>query len=142
LNTFSRSNVVQSRAILAAVGVLTFVASAASAQSKVNADPAGTWRGTSLCLVRPSSCNDEVVVYRVTRVAGDSMSMDARKIVAGKEEEMGVLACKHVAAQNELRCAMRNGTWSFLVRHDSLVGDLKLPDGTRFRDVRTARAAR
>jgi hypothetical protein len=117
-------------------------AHSASSQTKPDPSPVGTWRGTSICLVHPSACNDEVVVYRVTRIAGDSMSMDARKIVAGKEEEMGVLGCKHTPAQSELRCAMRNGVWAFTVRHDSLVGDLRLPDGTRFRDVRAARAVR
>jgi hypothetical protein len=34
---------------------------------------------------------------------------------------------------------MRNGVWRFVVRGDSLTGELRLPDGTKFRDVRTAR---
>ena len=53
-------------------------------------NPVGSWRGTSRCLVRPSACNDEVVVYRAARVGtSDSLSLDARKIVSGQEEEMG-----------------------------------------------------
>jgi hypothetical protein len=35
---------------------------------------------------------------------------------------------------------MQNGVWRFMVRGDSLVGELRLPDDTKFRDVRTARA--
>jgi hypothetical protein len=35
---------------------------------------------------------------------------------------------------------MPNGTWRFTVRGDSLVGDLRLADNTRYRDVRTVRA--
>jgi hypothetical protein len=45
----------------------------------------GIWRGTSVCLVRPSACNDDVVVYRIARTnAADSLTMDARKIVRGE----------------------------------------------------------
>src|SRR4051812_8007988 len=53
----------------------------------------GVWRGTSTCTKRPSACHDEIVVYRITRTTADSLSMDARKIVNGQEEEMGVIAC-------------------------------------------------
>jgi len=108
--------------------------------TKQATSPVGTWRGTSLCLVRPSSCNDEIVVYRVTRLhARDSVSLDARKIVNGKEEEMGVLGCRFRPADARIECGLRNGVWRFVVRGDSLTGELRLPDGTKFRDVRTAR---
>ncbi|MFL5617185.1 MAG: hypothetical protein ACJ79A_02180 [Gemmatimonadaceae bacterium] len=103
--------------------------------------PVGTWRGTSRCLVRPSPCKDEIVVYRIAAVnASDSQSIDARKTVNGAEEEMGVLGCRFHPASAQVACGMRNGTWRFDVRGDSLVGELRLPDGTKFRDVRTARA--
>jgi len=129
------------------VGLASVLALGAKAQAPTHADAAstlGTWRGTSLCLVRPSSCNDEVVVYRITRLnAKDSVAIDARKIVRGQEEEMGVLECGVASggsADASLTCAMRNGVWRFTVRRDSLVGELRLPDSTKFRDVRTARA--
>lgn len=102
--------------------------------------PVGTWRGTSLCLVRPSPCNDEVVVYRITPTRGDSLSMDARKIVRGAEEEMGVLTCGFTPPDGPMTCPIPRGTWSFRVRNDSLVGELRLPDNTKFRDVRATRA--
>ena len=42
----------------------------------------GTWHGTSKCLVRPSACNDEVVVYRIAPTkAADTLTVDGRKIV-------------------------------------------------------------
>jgi hypothetical protein len=101
----------------------------------------GTWRGTSLCLVRPSSCNDEVVVYRITRMKSpDSVAVDARKIVRGEEQEMGVLTCRLTSANGPLTCAIPQGIWQFRARNDSLVGELRLPDNTKFRDVRTIRA--
>jgi hypothetical protein len=113
-----------------------------SAQTSVTAANAvGVWRGTSLCTVQPSACHDEIVVYRITRVSGsDTLSLDARKIVNGQEEEMGVLACLAGASVARLTCTMPNGVWRFTIRGDSLVGDLRLPDNRKFRDVRTARS--
>ena len=104
-------------------------------------NPVGVWRGTSLCLVRPSPCNDEIIVYRITRAnASDSLSLDARKIVNGQEEEMGVLDCRLAASGALFMCTMPNGAWHFTIRGDSLVGELRLPDNTRYRDIRTARS--
>ena len=103
--------------------------------------PLGVWRGTSTCLVRPSACNDEVVVYRIApTTAADSVTADARKIVGGKEEEMGVLTCHLTAPTASLTCPFARGTWLFHVRNDSLVGELRLTDGTKFRDVHAIRA--
>ena len=111
------------------------------AQTVTRPDAVGVWRGTSLCQVRPSPCNDEVVVYRITATTTrDSLSLDGRKIVNGQEEQMGVLGCRLDAPSAQLTCAMPNGVWRFTIRGDSLVGDLRLPDGTKFRDVRTARS--
>jgi hypothetical protein len=111
------------------------------AQAATRSDPVGTWRGTSLCLVKPSACHDEVVVYRITRTSKrDSLSMDARKIVNGVEEEMGILGCELTTPAGPLTCTLPRGAWSFTVRGDSLIGDLRLSDGTKFRDVRTVRA--
>lgn len=127
-----------------ALAVACLLASGAGAQTpsrQPGSNPVGTWRGTSLCLVRPSACKDEVVVYRIARSKGaDSLSVDARKIVRGAEEEMGVLACRFTSATGTVMCVMPQGTWQFRVRNDSLVGELRLPDNTKFRDVRTSRA--
>jgi hypothetical protein len=130
------------RPSLIAVVAVMALAQRARAQASAGAiTPMGTWRGTSLCLVKPSPCHDEVVVYRITPVKGsDSLSMDALKIVNGKEEEMGVLSCAFAARGASLTCPLRNGLWRFSVSRDSLVGELRLPDNTKFRDVRTARS--
>src|SRR3982751_3388951 len=96
------------------ITVASVVAHSAFAQAPATGKPqpathnqapaVGTWRGTSLCLVHPSACRDEVVVYRITRVGtGDSLSIDARKMVNGQEEEMGVIAC---GGAEQLTCAM------------------------------------
>ena len=103
--------------------------------------PVGIWRGTSVCLVHPSPCNDEVVVYRITKMkAADSVALDARKIVRGEEEEMGVLPCHVIPLNGQVTCTLPRGVWHFSVRRDSLVCELRLRDNTRYRDVRTMRA--
>ncbi len=53
---------------------------------------------------------------------------------------MGVLHCRFTPPQGLLTCAMPQGTWQFRVSRDSLVGELRLPNGTKYRDVRTRRA--
>ena len=126
---------------LAVACLLTRAAGAQSSPPSAAVTPVGTWRGTSVCLVRPSSCNDEVVVYRIAPMAGtDSLRVDARKIVRGEEEEMGILTCRLASPQGLLTCAIPRGTWQYRIRSDSLVGELRLPDNTKFRDVRTIRA--
>ena len=64
----------------------------------------------------------------------------ARKIVHGEEQEMGVLGCHLVRPSGQLTCTIPQGVWHFLVRSDSLTGELRLLDDTRFREVRTKRA--
>src|SRR5258708_16302567 len=88
-------------------------------------NPVGVWRGTSKCTVRPSPCNDEIAVYRITRLnAKDSLSFDGRKVVNGREEEMGgPFGCQIDASGAHFTCAMRNGGWHFTIRGDSLVGE-------------------
>ena len=52
----------------------------------------------------------------------------------------GVLTCRFASTNGPLTCVMPQGTWQFRVRNDSLVGELRLADNTKFRDVRTVRA--
>ena len=130
---------------LTGLAVATLLARGTGAQSPSQqpaaTTPVGIWRGTSVCLVRPSSCNDEMVVYRIARTkSADSLTVDARKIVRGEEQVMGVLVCRFTSANGSLTCAIPQGTWQFRVRNDSLVGELRLSDNTKFRDVRTVRA--
>jgi hypothetical protein len=126
---------------IALTGVLAREANAQSpSQRPATVTPVGTWRGTSVCLIRPSACNDEIVVYRITRMtAADSVAIDAAKIVRGEEQDMGVLGCGVVPSTGQLTCALPQGIWHFRVHNDSLTGELRLQDGTRYRDVRAVR---
>ena len=141
----NRRVVVAMRIHLAGAALASALAGRAIAQSPVQTPapitPVGTWRGTSVCLVRPSACNDETVVYRITPMkAADSLAIDARKIVRGEEQEMGVLGWRLVPLSGQLTCTLPQGVWHFRVRNDSLTGELRLPDNTPFREVRTIRA--
>ena len=129
------------RSTLAATLALCLLSRGALTQVPTTAaTPIGVWRGTSQCLVHPSPCNDEIVVYHIARVgAGDRFSLDARKIVNGREEEMGILGCRLNPSNAQLRCIMPNGIWRFTACGDSLMGELRLPDSTKYRDVRMAR---
>jgi len=125
--------------VLAAACSFAHAAFAQDAAAKSN--PVGVWRGTSACMVRPSACNDEIVVYRIARVnATDSLTIDASKIVNGQEDDMGVLGCRSFASGAEITCAMPNGVWHFTIRGDSLVGEMRSPDNKKSRDVRAARS--
>ena len=126
--------------VLACLALLTRGASAQLIAAP-DANPVGTWRGASVCVARPSDCTDEVVVYRIAlKGSRDSLSVAGRKLVGGREEEMGALACELNAARAIITCGVPGGKWRFAVRHDSLVGQLRLKDGTWFREVRALRA--
>ena len=137
--------VLSMRIRLSVLAIAVILARGAAAQSPSQQSAAktavGVWRGTSTCLVRPSACNDEVVVFRIAPTkATDTLTIDGRRIVRGEEQEMGVLTCHFTAPNGPLTCTIPQGTWQFHIRGDSLVGELRHPDNTKFRDVRTIRA--
>src|SRR4051812_44862623 len=95
---------------LFSLALASALARTATAQSPVPTSPVGTWRGASVCLVPPSACRDEIVVYRITPMKGaDSLAVDARKIVRGEEQEMGVLGCRLVPLSGQLTCTIPQG---------------------------------
>lgn len=130
------------RATTFALAAACLLAHGAFAQTSPGAsNPVGVWRGTSLCLVHPSSCNDESVVYRITRVnATDSLSVDGRRVVNGKEVQMGVLGCLLDTPGTGFTCTNPKGVFRFTVRGDSLVGEGRLRDNTKYRDISAARS--
>jgi hypothetical protein len=134
---------VNTRIQLAGLALACMLARGAKGQAPsrptTTVSPVGSWRGMSLCAVRPSACHDEVVVYRITQMeAADRLAIDARKIIRGEEQEMGVLGCRLVSPTG-LTCVVPQGVWQFSVRKDSLTGELRLKDNTRYRQVRTSR---
>lgn len=94
----------------------------------------GTWRGTSTCVKEDwnSACNDEQVVYQVTRVPNqpDSVSVDAAKLVNGKPEPMGTIVLGYDASAKRWSGEWSNSRyhllWSFQVSGTALTGTLVL----------------
>ena len=60
-----------------------------SAQGSAKDIIEGTWKGTSLCQVKPSACHDENVVYHISKKSANVYTIQANKIVNGAEEDMG-----------------------------------------------------
>ena len=96
----------------------------------------GTWRGESLCTVKPSACHDEIIVYHVAKtVRPDAVTVAASKVVAGKEVPMGVLDCAWDAPHQTLSCPNPRGTFVYHVEGREMRGALTLTDGTLFRRI-------
>jgi hypothetical protein len=114
---------------------------AAQLATSPEANPIGTWRGTSHCVARAAGCKDELIVYRIARRGRDSLSVDTRRVVDGQEAATAMLACELNAPRAYITCAAANGKWRLRVRHDSLMGQLRLPDGTWSLDVHAVRAS-
>jgi hypothetical protein len=104
--------------------------------SLASGDVGGTWKGESLCTVRPSPCKDETVIYTITEPdAKGALTIDADKVVNGARENMGKLDCTYDKAKSTVVCMMKNGKWEFTISGTSMKGTLTLPDGTLYRKV-------
>ena len=108
----------------------------------------GEWRGPSLCVDRvfAPACKDEVVIYRFTPGAKDTVHCAAFKIVAGEEQWMGDLDFTPRGRGGDWLCDMRtpryHGNWRFHVADTLLTGDLvDVPTRKQVRRVRATRAA-
>ena len=134
------------KAILFLFMSLAPLASGAQAVKSVE----GIWRGTSKCLVQPSACHDEVVVYYINRTDPDSgqtgqLFVTANRITNGVEVDMGTLGpCTFTQKTSALKCPMpaglKPGEWRFILRGDSLDGGLWTPGEVKFREVHVRRS--
>jgi hypothetical protein len=120
------------------IGGMMICAALFAAAQKSNAPVLGTWKGESLCTVKPSACHDETVVYEISPGKNGGVVWKADKIVNGEQQNMGSLDCTFAASV--LTCDMPGkGVWSLTVRGDTMTGTLKLSDGTLFRKVSVKR---
>jgi hypothetical protein len=96
----------------------------------------GEWRGTSLCQVRPSPCNDEQAVYMIEG-GGSAYVVHFGKVVRGKPEEFGAMPGSFDAKSGQLIVVGhgRGGDfiWKMQAKGDHLTGVLRKPDGTVYR---------
>lgn len=111
------------------------VLSAAQAISVDTSVVCGIWKGTSLCQVKPSPCNDEVVVYYIKAGAKENeFTIIMNKIVSGKEEDMAVIPATFDLKTQRLTGIMKGyAAWNFTVKDKIIEGTLLLPDGTVYR---------
>lgn len=94
----------------------------------------GTWRGTSICVKEDwnSACNDEQVIYHVTRAPSqpDSVAIDAQKLVDGEPEPMGTITVGYDSATKAWAGEWSNVRihllWTFVVNGKALTGTLFL----------------
>jgi hypothetical protein len=96
---------------------------------------AGTWEGVSLCQVKPSPCQDEQVIYRITALQ-PRYRISGYKIVAGSEVFMGLIDVTLDAGGSQLDGAVTGGGRLHLgVNGRHLSGTLTLADGTLYRRI-------
>jgi hypothetical protein len=135
----STPRLVSAAALAAALSAAGRVAAQAPAADAL----AGSWRGSSVCLVNRGVCHDETVVYHVAPADSAGYLVTMNKLVGGEEEEMDVLRCTADAAFVRLSCPLppgrRPGTFAFTRAGDALDGWLLAPDGTRVREIHVAR---
>jgi len=111
--------------------ILATFCHAQHALSTIDSSLIGTWKGTSICQVKPSPCNDEIAVYHVTNGAKpNTYHFVMNKVVNGKEEEMGPLDLDYDATKRVLSYQdhQRNAVWSFKVGNHQMDGTLVYKD--------------
>ena len=107
----------------------------------------GAWHGTSLCVDKQvdRACNDEEVIYVIDSAAGPRgpVRWQADKIVNGARELMGIA---HMTYDSTAKTwfwdipSSRHGRFTFALRGDSIVGDLReLPSQRLVRRVAVGR---
>lgn len=96
----------------------------------------GDWRGSSICLVKPSACRDEEALYQIVKAEPLRYSLKADKIVDGKPVEMGTADCHFDQSSQALHCEFPKGYLDLTLTDDRLEGAMFLPDKTRWREIK------
>ena len=85
----------------------------------------GTWKGTSLCQVKNSPCNDETAVYHISKTAKPGIyRFIINKMVDGKETDMGILEFIYNPFKNTCtnKDEQRQMLWTFTIKNKMLEG--------------------
>ena len=102
----------------------------------------GDWSGESVCVNKEKfpSCNDEKVVYHITKVADkpNTVNLSADKIVDGKPVFMGAFDFVYDPKKQTLTCEYKTDrvdiAMEFTLKDDVLDGSMtSLPDKTQIR---------
>jgi hypothetical protein len=97
----------------------------------------GDWRGDSICVVRPSACNDEKALYHFKKISNqpNRFSLRADKIVNGQAEEMGAMECSFAPEENKVICSTAKLVLHLTLSGKNLDGTMNLQDGTLWRNI-------
>lgn len=97
----------------------------------------GDWRGDSICVVRPSACNDEKALYHFKQIGGqpNRFSLQADKIVNGQAEEMGTMECSYAPEKHAVTCSTPRLVLHLTLKGKGLDGTMNLSDGTLWRNI-------
>ena len=98
----------------------------------------GTWKGTSICQIKSSPCNDEIAVYHIAKgTKAGTFHVVANKVVNGKEEDMGESDYTFNAADNSFNSYIEQYkvTIKFIVKGNSMEGTL-MRDKTVYRIIK------
>ena len=97
----------------------------------------GDWRGDSICMVRPSACNDEKALYHFKQLGGqpNRFSLQADKIVNGQAEEMGTMECSYAPEKHAVTCSTQRLTLHLKLDGKNLDGTMNLANGTLWRKI-------
>lgn len=102
----------------------------------------GTWKGTSICQVKPSACNDEIAVYHVTKGTKPNVyHMVLNKVVNGVETDMAEDDFIFNPTDNSLSCYIEKYkvTVKFIVKGKHIDGTLH-SNGTLWRIIKLTKA--
>ncbi|HEY6183495.1 MAG TPA: hypothetical protein VIW67_14695 [Terriglobales bacterium] len=127
---------ISNAAIILALGLSALTCQASDSKSW-DATLIGDWHGSSVCIVRPSACNDEDSLYHVAKIADRPgwFSMKADKIVSGKPVTMGTVECSGDEARRTLDCEFERGVFQFGIQGNEMQGSMKLKGGTLWRKI-------
>jgi hypothetical protein len=99
----------------------------------------GTWKGNSICQVKPSPCHYEINVYHITKGEKPNIfHVVGNKIVNGQKENMGDNDFVFNPADNTLFFHSEEYKFSvkFTVKGDSMEGTLVKDDNTLYRIIK------
>lgn len=111
------------------ISIFILVFTAFSYGSSVNNDSllTGTWKGSSICQVRPSPCTDEIAVYHISKgEKPGTYHIAMNKLVNGVEEDMADYIYTFNAADHSLFAYYEKHkiTWKFNVKGRTMEGTL------------------
>jgi hypothetical protein len=121
--------------LVALAGLLLFVLQASGSSGPQISALVGDWSGTSLCQVKPSPCHDENVIFRVSNPHQDKITIQADKIVDGKEVTLGVNDWTYDQSTGALTWHIPRGDWELIVDDNTMEGTLVGPDNVVFRKI-------